>query len=79
MANSTNSAYFADLVGLPAVVVAVGFYLTRAGELVHVDAVSARHDFGCTGSYANGAGERWHKSGRLFAGMLSVNDIVAPV
>jgi len=71
-----SSAYFAPFVSFPVVILAPGRYLTRCGETVTVDAVSSRHDFACVGAYDNGVRERWHKSGRLFAGRETANDII---
>lgn len=71
-----SSAYFAPLVLAPTLITEPGQYLTRGGETVTIDRTSARHDFGCVGSYASGQTERWHRSGRLFAGVHSQNDIV---
>jgi len=71
-----TSAYFAPLVSLPTIITEPGAYLTRGGERVKVKTVSTKHDFGCIGSYSDGVSEGWHKSGRLFAGVYSDNDIV---
>lgn len=71
-----TAAYFAPLVGLPAVITEPGAYLTRCGEPVQIKATSRRHDFGCAGLYPEGQAEHWHKSGRLFASRESLNDIV---
>lgn len=73
-----KSAYFAPLVVLPVIVAEPGNYVTRCGETVSVSAVSWRNDFGCTGLYSNGVRERWHRSGRIFAGQETANDIVRP-
>lgn len=70
------SAYFAPLVTLPVVVAVPGAYLTRGNEVVTVVVASARNDFGCRGTYSNGVREGWHRSGRIFAGQESANDIV---
>lgn len=71
-----TSAYFAPLVLAPIVIVTPGEYVTRCGETVSVSTTSSRHDFGCVGHYQNGVRERWHRSGRIFAGMETANDIV---
>lgn len=71
-----TTAYFAPLVTLPVIITEPGGYFTRNGEKVSVTSVSTQHDFGCGGHYGNGTHERWHKSGRIFAGSLSANDIV---
>lgn len=70
------SAAFASLVLLADVITTPGKYITRAGELVEVTEASTRHDFNCTGTYSNGIREGWHKSGRLYFGQQSPNDIV---
>jgi hypothetical protein len=72
-----GAEYFAPLVFAETIITHPGRYLTRSGETVLIDAVSNRHDFNCTGSYSCGRRERWHRSGRLYAGMLSANDIVS--
>lgn len=71
-----SGAYFAPLVTKPTVIVEPGQYVTRGGELVEVHTVSAKHDFGCKGVYSDGINELWHRSGRLYSGMESRNDIV---
>jgi hypothetical protein len=73
------SAYFAPLVILPDLITEPGDYLTRAGDIVTIAAVSRRHDYGCAGQYVTGVPDRWHKSGRLYAHTVSQNDIVAAV
>lgn len=75
---SRNLAYMAPLVTLPTIIDKAGRYVTRRGETVMVDAVSARYraEFGCSGRYENGVSEAWHKSGRLLAGTETLNDIV---
>lgn len=72
-----QSAYFAPLVTLPIVITESGWYLTRRGERVAINAVSARNDFCNIGRYSSGEIEGWHRSGRLYSGTLSANDIVA--
>jgi hypothetical protein len=74
-----TGAYFAAFVTLPVVIKAAGQYLTRSGETVTIETVSNRHDFGCKGRYSDGTSEGWHRSGRLFKGFTSANDIVAEV
>ncbi len=74
------SAYFAAFVNLPVVISEPGEYLTRGGERVTIEQASTRHSFGCVGGYADcGTQDRWHKSGRLYAGTESRNDIVSRV
>lgn len=73
-----SSAYFASFVLLEVIIDAPGEYLTRCGERVTIERESNRHDFGCIGHYAAcGTPDRWHKSGRLYAGQQSPNDIVS--
>ncbi|QIG65745.1 hypothetical protein phiOC_p080 [Ochrobactrum phage vB_OspM_OC] len=70
-------AYFLPLVSLPVVIDESGEYVTRCGDVVTVTIVSTKHDMGCHGFYnAGGVSESWHKSGRLYAGTESFNDIV---
>ena len=71
-----SSAYFAPLVTRPVIITEPGTYITRCGERVTIETVSTRHDFGCRGVYSNGIVERWHKSGRIFAGVETQNDII---
>lgn len=71
-----TSAYFAPLVTKPVIIDTPGEYLTRGGETVIIDTVSARHDLGCKGTYADGVTDGWHKSGRLYADSECINDIV---
>lgn len=72
-----RSAYYAPLVTLPVIIDAPGLYRSRGGEVVSVRVVSDKHDHGCLGVYPCGTLEGWHKSGRIFAGQLSDNDIVS--
>ena len=72
-----NLAPFSNFVCLPTVIDAPGYYLTRGGETVHIPSVSTKHDFNNHGIYSNGVSEAWHKSGRLYFGQESKNDIVA--
>ncbi|WP_432263472.1 hypothetical protein [Cupriavidus sp. TMH.W2] len=72
-----TSAYFASLVTKPDIITAPGNYVTRSGELVTITVVSWRQDHGCIGTYGDGKiVDKWHKSGRIFAGAESGNDIV---
>jgi hypothetical protein len=76
--NQMSSAHFYPLIFVPVVITAPGKYLTRCGETVTVEVVSTKHDFGCTGFYdKEGIKERWHKSGRIFAGQETQNDIIS--
>ena len=74
-----NSADFASLVTLPAVIDAPGEYLTRAGEHVVLTETTTKHRFGCHGTYPCGTPDHWHKSGRLYFGIECSNDIVSKV
>lgn len=73
-----TSAYFAPLVTLPTVITRPGSYVTRCGEIVSIKTATTSHVFGCHGIYSTGQRDSWHRSGRLFAGMESANDIVRP-
>jgi hypothetical protein len=72
-----DKAYWAPFVTLPVIITEPGEYITRGGEKVIVESVSTKHDFDCLGTYSTGQSEGWHKSGRLFAGRTSQNDIVS--
>ncbi len=73
-----KSSYFAPLVSLACVIDAPGNYLTRSGEVVSITQVSQKyaHDFGNVGTYSGGIVDQWHRSGRIFAGTETQNDIV---
>lgn len=72
------SAYCYPLIFQEVIIDKPGEYLTRGGERVTIDHASSRHDFGCSGRYAGcSTQDHWHKSGRIFAGAKSQNDIVA--
>lgn len=71
-----TKAWYASLVTKPDIITAPGEYVTRSGETVTVTDASRRHDFRCIGTYSNGIREGWHKSGRLYFGIESKNDIV---
>jgi len=70
------SAYFAPLVAAPTIIDKPGQYVTRCGETVSIHRVSAKHDFGCRGTYQNGIAEGWHRSGRIMACRETANDVV---
>jgi hypothetical protein len=70
------SAYFAPLVTLPVIIDTPGSYRTRCGDVVTIDVVTMSHAFHCRGVYPNGRLEDWHRSGRLYAGVESDNDVV---
>lgn len=72
-----TAGWWMSLVTLPVVIDSPGDYVTRCGELVLIDLVSTKHNFGCVGIYASGQTDRWHKSGRLYFDVLSDNDIVS--
>lgn len=70
-------AYFTGLAVLPVIVTAPGLYVTREGLVVQVDVAGGKAAaFDCTGAYPNGVREHWHRSGRLYFGQPSCNDIV---
>lgn len=69
--------FFPSLVTVPIVITGPGAYITRSGETVDVVTATMGHEFGCIGTYPSGALEAWHRSGRLYAGVESANDIVA--
>lgn len=70
-------SWFASLVPLPVVIDKPGPYLTRSGEAVEITAVGAANAFSCFGYYPNKvASDKWHRSGRLYFGTESDNDIV---
>lgn len=72
------SAYCYPFIFQEVIIDGPGEYLTRGGERVTIDHASTHHNFGCIGRYADcGTQDHWSKSGRLFAGTLSQNDIVA--
>jgi len=72
-----DTSYWAPFVTFPVIITEPGEYITRGGERVKVASVSTKHDFDCLGTYSTGQSEGWHKSGRLFAGRTSNNDIVS--
>ena len=72
-----SAAWFCPFLSLPTVITVPGQYLTRGGEVVTVESTSTRHDFNNRGTYSTGQREGWHKTGRLYFGMLSNNDIVS--
>lgn len=75
-----GSSYFAPLVTLPILITHEGQYRTRKGDIVHVERISKRHDFGCVGYYGGTfIRERWHRSGRLSAYNETDNDIVKDI
>lgn len=72
------SAYCYPFIFQEVIIDGPGEYLTRGGERVTIDQASSSLSFDCAGRYADcGTQDRWSKSGRLFAGTLSQNDIVA--
>ena len=72
-----SSSYYAPLVVLPVIITTPGEYITRGGERVTISKTSSLNDHGCVGVYAvNGISDAWHRSGRIYAGMESLNDIV---
>jgi len=72
-----TSPYFVPLISLPDIITESADYLTRAGEVVVIGEISKRHEFACVGHYRDqNKSDFWHKSGRLYAGVESQNDIV---
>lgn len=70
--------YYYPLLFLPTVIDAPGEYRTRGGGRVTIKTASpAPMSADCTGAHENGVLDHWHRSGRIYAGMLSLNDIVA--
>jgi hypothetical protein len=67
--------YAAFFLSFPVVITTPGQYVTRSGEVVTVDDVSDHH--WKPGMYSCGTIERWHRSGRIFSGQETANDIVA--
>lgn len=72
-----TAGWYARLVVLPVVIDEPGLYRTRSGEDVVVTTASMRNRHACHGRYSCGIPESWHRSGRLYFGQLSGNDIVA--
>jgi hypothetical protein len=71
------SMYIYPLLFLPVVIDEAGLYLTRGGDKVKVDQVTTKHSFGCIGVYEGSeTKDGWHKSGRIFSGTETANDIV---
>lgn len=69
----------APLMPLPNIITESGKYLTRCGDLVVVNTIGHVAKFSCAGSYPDGVKELWHRSGRLYANIKSVNDIVEKI
>lgn len=74
-----SSAYFVPFLGMPELITGPGKYVTRCGDIVSIQKVSAKQNFGCHGHYPHGIAESWHKSGRLYANRECDNDIVGAV
>lgn len=71
------SMYIYPLLFLPVVIDEAGLYLTRSGGRVKIDQVTTKHHFGCIGVYEGSEiQDGWHKSGRIFSGTETANDIV---
>jgi len=73
--------YVYPLLFHPTIIDEPGEYLTRCGETVLIEHVSSSPvRFDCTGLYAgDGKSDCWHRSGRIFAGTESANDIVEKI
>lgn len=67
---------FVSVAGLPTLITGPGQYVTRCGEIVTVESVDRAYAFGRDGTYPGGPLESWHRTGRLFFGCESSNDIV---
>lgn len=68
--------YCAYFLSFPVIITEPGQYVTRSGELVEVRDVSNVH--WKYGKYPTGQNECWHRSGRIFSGQETPNDIVGP-
>jgi hypothetical protein len=73
---SAKIPYAAYFLSFPAVITGTGKYVTRSGETVTVERVDDHH--WKRGHYADGTPERWHRSGRIFSGQETANDIIGP-
>ena len=71
-----SMAYMSGFIGKPTIIVKPGEYKTRSGEIVVISKVTESFYLQCYGYYKNGVAESWHKSGRIFANVISENDIV---
>lgn len=67
--------YAAFFLSFPVIITAPGQYITRSGEAVEIEA--ARDAHWMVGKYACGTTETWHRSGRIFSGKQTQNDIIA--
>ena len=75
-----GASWMVSLVALPVIIDENGEYKTRKGEIVLIVRTSKKNDFGCDGWYdESNILDSWHKSGRLYFGQLSDNDIVSKV
>lgn len=68
--------YEAFFLSKPVVITTPGQYVTRSGEVVEVDDASDYH--WKRGRYQDGTPESWHRSGRIFSGRETPNDIIRP-
>lgn len=66
--------YAAFFLSFPTVITEPGRYITRSGEVVQVHDTSNAH--WKRGAYSCGTPERWNRSGRIFSGQETQNDIV---
>ena len=73
-----SDSWGASLVALPVVITGPGKYIARSGEEVNIKVAGGRVAFDCIGSYASGQTDAWNRSGRLYPGIESQNDIVRP-
>jgi hypothetical protein len=71
---------FASLVPLPVIIDGAGWYETRQGERVHIrSSTNSPTSFGCIGRYEGGPCDGWHRSGRLYFTVKSMNDIIRKI
>ena len=68
--------YCAHFLSFPVIITEPGQYVTRSGEVVVIEDGSDFH--WKRGRYPNGVRESWHRSGRIFSGQETPNDIVGP-
>lgn len=68
--------YAAFFLSFPEVITTPGQYVTRSGETVTIENADNAH--WKRGHYADGTPERWNRSGRIFSGQETQNDIIRP-
>lgn len=67
--------YVAHFLSFPVVIDKDGKYITRSGEIVTIEKCSENFHWK-KGRYSNGIEETWHRSGRIFSGRETSNDII---